>query len=264
MWRSPSGGGGGVDAAAAAAAAAAPPPSRQSGGGATAAAGAALDDRGAGSLLSTLSRREAGGADAANWEPLRRARCGAVSCLCTCACVVVAWRCSSLRKKQQPSPPLNPPANANAAHRLASLRLAPRRPELATDAPSGSRGEALWLDLDAAEQRYLLAAAGDGAIELFDVAAANAGSGHGGGGGSGSGAAAAPLAPIGSARQRGGGGGGANGGGGSRNAGGGGGGGGSASAHRFAATCVSWYPVDSGMFVSGSADKTLRLWDTNT
>jgi DNA excision repair protein ERCC-8 len=37
-----------------------------------------------------------------------------------------------------------------------------------------------------------------------------------------------------------------------------------ASAHRFAATCVAWYPVDSGMFVSGSADKTLRLWDTNT
>lgn len=37
-----------------------------------------------------------------------------------------------------------------------------------------------------------------------------------------------------------------------------------ASAHRFAATCVAWYPVDSGMFVSGSADKSLRLWDTNT
>jgi len=36
------------------------------------------------------------------------------------------------------------------------------------------------------------------------------------------------------------------------------------SAHRFAATCVAWYPVDSGMFVSGSADKSVRLWDTNT
>jgi hypothetical protein len=27
----------------------------------------------------------------------------------------------------------------------------------------------LWLDLDAVESRYLLAAAGDGAIEIYDV-----------------------------------------------------------------------------------------------
>jgi hypothetical protein len=61
---------------------------------------------------------------------------------------------------------------------------------------------------------------------------ANAGTGH----------APLRLLPVGSARQR------------SR----------PDSAHRFAATCVAWYPVDSGMFASGSADKTLRLWDTNT
>ncbi|KAI8472965.1 MAG: WD40-repeat-containing domain protein [Monoraphidium minutum] len=119
--------------------------------------------------------------------------------------------------------------------RLASLTLSPTT-ELVSDAGC-ARGEVLWLDLDAAEQRYLLAAAGDGAIEVYDVQArglgdANAGSGH----------TRRRLAPVGSVRQR------------SR----------PESAHRFAATCVAWYPVDTGMFVSGSADKTLRLWDTNT
>lgn len=55
-----------------------------------------------------------------------------------------------------------------AAPRLAALELAPGF-DLATDAPGGARGEVLWLDLDLVEQRYLLAAAGDGAIELYDV-----------------------------------------------------------------------------------------------
>ncbi len=109
-------------------------------------------------------------------------------------------------------------------------------PQLASDA-GGARGEVLWLDLDAVEQRYLLAAAGDGAIEIYDVRDANAACAGGG-----AGRGALRLAPVGSVRAR------------SR----------PESAHRFAATCVAWYPVDSGMFVSGSADKSLRLWDTNT
>lgn len=170
--------------------------------------------------------------------------------------------------------------------RLEALALQPAT-ELATDA-GGARGEVLWLDLDTVETRYLLAAAGDGAIEVYDVMVgrrpwgfefashgggrgppgapvtvgqvhcrtthsrltdrptartprglpgplqdANAGTGHG---------PPRQLRPAGSVRQR------------TR----------PESAHRFAATCVCWYPVDSGMFASGSADKTLRLWDTNT
>ena len=34
-------------------------------------------------------------------------------------------------------------------------------------------------------------------------------------------------------------------------------------AHRFAATCVTWYPVDSGAFVSGGADGDVKVWDAN-
>ncbi|KAI8147482.1 DNA excision repair protein ERCC-8 [Fennellomyces sp. T-0311] len=34
--------------------------------------------------------------------------------------------------------------------------------------------------------------------------------------------------------------------------------------HRFAVTTVSWFPFDTGMFVSSSADKTIRVWDTNS
>jgi DNA excision repair protein ERCC-8 len=27
---------------------------------------------------------------------------------------------------------------------------------------------------------------------------------------------------------------------------------------------VQWYPVDTGLFVTGSYDKSVNLWDTNT
>jgi hypothetical protein len=68
------------------------------------------------------------------------------------------------------------PAAAPPYCRASSLALCPAT-ELASDAPGGgARGEVLWLDLDAAEQRYLLAAAGDGAIEVYDVQARPRGS----------------------------------------------------------------------------------------
>lgn len=37
----------------------------------------------------------------------------------------------------------------------------------------------------------------------------------------------------------------------------------STAAHRFSATCVTWYPVDSGAFVSGGADGEVKVWDAN-
>lgn len=34
--------------------------------------------------------------------------------------------------------------------------------------------------------------------------------------------------------------------------------------HRFLVSCVAWYPVDTGLFVTGSFDQEVKLWDTNT
>lgn len=34
-------------------------------------------------------------------------------------------------------------------------------------------------------------------------------------------------------------------------------------AHEFSVTGVGWYPRDTGMFVTGSFDKSVRVWDTN-
>ncbi|XP_054630044.1 DNA excision repair protein ERCC-8 isoform X2 [Dunckerocampus dactyliophorus] len=34
--------------------------------------------------------------------------------------------------------------------------------------------------------------------------------------------------------------------------------------HRFSVETVQWYPYDTGMFVSSSFDKTMKVWDTET
>jgi DNA excision repair protein ERCC-8 len=34
--------------------------------------------------------------------------------------------------------------------------------------------------------------------------------------------------------------------------------------HVFSVSSVQWYPVDTGLFVTGSYDKSVNLWDTNT
>lgn len=36
-----------------------------------------------------------------------------------------------------------------------------------------------------------------------------------------------------------------------------------AEGHRHSVTSVQWYPLDTGLFVSGSTDGTVRVWDTN-
>ncbi|EGV65047.1 hypothetical protein PSN45_004923 [Yamadazyma tenuis] len=33
--------------------------------------------------------------------------------------------------------------------------------------------------------------------------------------------------------------------------------------HDFGVSCIQWWPVDTGMFVSGSFDHTIKVWDTN-
>lgn len=34
--------------------------------------------------------------------------------------------------------------------------------------------------------------------------------------------------------------------------------------HRFSVSSVQWYPIDTGLFITGSFDKNINLWDTNT
>jgi DNA excision repair protein ERCC-8 len=34
--------------------------------------------------------------------------------------------------------------------------------------------------------------------------------------------------------------------------------------HMYSVSSVQWYPVDTGLFVTGSFDNNINLWDTNT
>lgn len=34
--------------------------------------------------------------------------------------------------------------------------------------------------------------------------------------------------------------------------------------HKYAVSSVSWYPVDTGLFVTGSYDHYVKVWDTNS
>ena len=107
---------------------------------------------------------------------------------------------------------------------------------------SAHTGGVTWLDLDAVEQRYLLAGAADASVAIYDTQAPPTDASGSGGGLASGGGAAANLGNPGSAAA---------------------GGGGGAIApvavltkpppggHRFSVSSVAWYPVDTGLFVTG-------------
>jgi DNA excision repair protein ERCC-8 len=122
------------------------------------------------------------------------------------------------------------------------------------------------LDVERVEARYLLSCGADARVSLYDVRAtlpAEAGRrrrGRARGGAVGAAEADAEAEASEEGRERG----------------GDGAGGGAArearpvlpcarwrSAHRFAVNSVQWYPVDTGMFVSGDMSGCVRVWDTN-
>lgn len=36
------------------------------------------------------------------------------------------------------------------------------------------------------------------------------------------------------------------------------------SAHKYAVSSAIWYPIDTGLFITGSFDHFINVWDTNT
>ncbi|EFN57592.1 hypothetical protein CHLNCDRAFT_20970, partial [Chlorella variabilis] len=99
-------------------------------------------------------------------------------------------------------------------------------------------GGVTCLDLDPGEQRYLLAGAADASIAVYDLhqpSPADAAAAPGAGGGGRTDHAA--LFSITKQAPQG---------------------------HRFSVSAVAWYPVDSGLFVSGGYDCEAKVWDANT
>eukprot|EP00887_Chlorella_sp_A99_P000785 scaffold5.g785.t1 len=116
---------------------------------------------------------------------------------------------------------------------------------------SAHGGGVTGLDLDLVESRYLLAGAADASVAIYDTQSPTPPD------------AAPPAAQAAAAGQR------------QERARPGGGGGGeehaalamvtkhSPGGHRFSVSCVAWYPVDTGLFVTGSYDKEVKVWDSN-
>lgn len=34
--------------------------------------------------------------------------------------------------------------------------------------------------------------------------------------------------------------------------------------HKYAVSSAIWYPIDTGLFITGSYDHLIKVWDTNT
>ncbi|GAB4816816.1 hypothetical protein N2152v2_003862 [Parachlorella kessleri] len=105
------------------------------------------------------------------------------------------------------------------------------------------QGGVTWLDLDLIDHRYLLAGAADASVAVYDTqqqrsAAPGDGlSGEGDGSGGGSGGEVPAVLQI--SKQ-------------------------TPGAHRFSISSVAWYPVDTGLFVTGGYDNEVKVWDTNS
>ncbi|ORX61420.1 WD40 repeat-like protein [Hesseltinella vesiculosa] len=80
------------------------------------------------------------------------------------------------------------------------------------------------LDIETVEQRYLMSGGADGRIHIYDLQVSSR-------------KKVTKIPPIASVSR--------------------------ADRHLYAVSSVSWYPFDTGMFISSSYDQTIRVWDTN-
>lgn len=95
---------------------------------------------------------------------------------------------------------------------------------------SAHRGSVNSLQVDLTEGRYLLAGAADASVAVYDVQCAS----HEG---NGLVARHKSLFVVDKQHEHG---------------------------HKYAISSVSWYPVDTGLFITGSYDHHINVWDTNT
>ncbi|KAJ1696022.1 hypothetical protein LUZ63_012720 [Rhynchospora breviuscula] len=130
------------------------------------------------------------------------------------------WKWKALKEREDGS--LRPSAfrRGVVSSRAASLQLSNAKEFI-----SLHRGAINSLEGDAAEGRYLLSAASDGTVAVFDTDTRH-GHGHGHGHGH-------PLFHL-------------------------------SRAHKFAVSRALWYPVDTGLFITASFDHYVKLWDTNS
>ncbi|XP_010460544.1 PREDICTED: DNA excision repair protein ERCC-8-like [Camelina sativa] len=117
-------------------------------------------------------------------------------------------------------------ANRFKSRRVSSLQLSNRK-----DFVSPHRGSVNSLQVDLTEGRYLLSGATDGSAAVFDVQRATDYEA------SGLIAKHKCIFTVDKQHEHG---------------------------HKFAISSAVWYPIDTGLFVTGSYDQFIKVWDTNT
>ncbi|CAA0223009.1 unnamed protein product [Arabidopsis thaliana] len=117
-------------------------------------------------------------------------------------------------------------ANRFKSRRILSLQLSNRK-----DFVSPHRGSVNSLQVDLTEGRYLLSGAADGSAAVFDVQRATDYEASG---------LIAKHKCIFTARKQ------------------------HENGHKYAISSAIWYPIDTGMFITGSFDHYVKVWDTNT
>ncbi|KAG5048212.1 hypothetical protein GLYMA_04G045700v4 [Glycine max] len=121
-------------------------------------------------------------------------------------------------------------ANRIKSNRISQLQLSNHK-----DIVSPHKGAINSLQVDSTEGRYLLSAASDASVAVYDVQRPTVYEAGGGGGGGIS--KHSSIFVVDKQHQQG---------------------------HKYAVSTAIWYPIDTGLFVTGSYDHHINVWDTNT
>lgn len=117
-------------------------------------------------------------------------------------------------------------SNRIKSDRISDLQISNRK-----DIVSSHRGAVNSLQVDLTEGRYLLAAASDASAAIYDVQRATEYEGAG--------RIAKHKSILSIDKQH-------------------------ENGHKYAISSAIWYPIDTGLFITGSYDHNIKVWDTNT